>query len=64
MCGWFESVCVCVFFGGRGGTNSDFFPSRKRMGTFWILFFGFSIVNLIDFTIFKEKVAKFFISQN
>jgi hypothetical protein len=57
MCGWFH--CVCFFWGG-GGQILNFFPSTKRMGNFWILFFGFFSVDFIYFTIFKEKFANFF----
>ncbi len=50
---WLVPVCVCLFF--FGGTNSDFFPSRKIMGNFWIFFLGCSSVDFIDFTILLRK---------
>lgn len=57
-------VCFVLFCFWGGGTNSDFFPSRKTMGNYYIFIFGFPSVNFIDFVFFGEKFIKCFISQN
>jgi hypothetical protein len=47
--------CFVLFFFLGGGTNSDFFPSRKTMGNYYLFIYGFPIVNFIDFFFFEKN---------